>query len=243
MMAPFIYGHITTPAGIADEKGNKVICMNVQNNTSKGVEDLLRSASMMYGLFVGLAFAPFSKSDVANHFVPYSISRCWRLGRAILMARKNKTSPIKSIEEQENGKLIFKGKVVDLHRRIERGYNFGSIKIEGFDEHKDVKMTIEFQNENLIAYIEKPGQEGKEMVASVPDLICIVGNERYECILTEDLRYGLRIAVLLIPSVPMMATEQALKAVHPRCFGYEDVEYNPMGGFKEHKSEIHESSL
>jgi len=81
------------------------------------------------------------------------------------------------------------------------------------------------------------------MLASVPDLICIVGNERYESILTEDLRYGLRVAVLLIPAPPLMMTETALKVVHPRNFGYDDVEYKPLGGFREHKSEIHESSI
>lgn len=142
MFAPLIYGHKPTPSAVADEKGNKLTLMSVQNDAAKGVETALRSASMMYGLFVGLAFNPFEKEVVQKHFVNYSISRCWRLGRAILKARKEKTSPMKSMEEQENGKMLFKGKIVDMHRRIERGYNFGSIIIQGFDEYRNKKLHI-----------------------------------------------------------------------------------------------------
>lgn len=54
-----------------------------------------------------------------------------------------------------------------------------------------------------------------EYIASVPDLICIVDSERFEPLLTEDLKYGLRVTVLLIPSVPMMCNEKALKVVGP----------------------------
>lgn len=40
--------------------------------------------------------------------------------------------------------MLFKGKIVDLHRRIERGYNFGTIEIAGFDEYRGQKLSIEF---------------------------------------------------------------------------------------------------
>ena len=74
-------------------------------------------------------------------------------------------------------------------------------------------------------------------------MICIVDTERFNPLLTEDLRFGLRVTVFLVPSVPMMCTEQALKTVGPACFGYKDVNYKSMGGFKERRSEIHEPSI
>lgn len=55
----------------------------------------------------------------------------------------------------------------------------------------------------------------------------------------EDLKFGLRVAVVIIPSVPMMCNEQALKTVGPHKFGYPEVKYEPIGGYKDHKSEIH----
>ena len=81
------------------------------------------------------------------------------------------------------------------------------------------------------------------MLAVVPDLICIVDRERYQPLLTEDLRYGLRVAVVLIPSAPKMNTEQALKFVGPKAFGYENVEYKPIGGYKDQKSEVTHSTI
>ena len=67
------------------------------------------------------------------------------------------------------------------------------------------------------------------VVASVPDLICCVDNERYQPFLTEDLRFGLRVAFVVVPSVPEMMTEKALKVVGPQCFGYPYVVFTPSG--------------
>ena len=67
-------------------------------------------------------------------------------------------------------------------------------------------MSIKFQNENLIAFlILSNGDE--HLVGCVPDLICVVDSDRFEPLLTEDLKYGLRVTVILIPSVPLMCTE------------------------------------
>ncbi len=98
-------------------------------------------------------------------------------------------------------------------------------------------MVIKFQNENLVASVIKDGKE-PEYVASVPDLICTVDNERYEPVLTEDLKFGIRLSVLVVPSVPEMMTETAMKVVGPACFRYPDVVFKPIGGSKVQTSEI-----
>jgi len=69
----------------------------------------------------------------------------------------------------------------------------------------------------------------------------MVDNDKFTPFCCEDLKFGLRVAILLIPSVPMMATPQALKTVGPSCFGYNDVYYNPIGGFVEKKSEVQQN--
>jgi len=45
---------------------------------------------------------------------------------------------------------------------------------------------------------------------------------------TEDLRYGLRVAVLGLPCAPLLRTEQALAVVGPQAFGYHDVTYHSL---------------
>lgn len=59
----------------------------------------------------------------------------------------------------------------------------------------------------------------KVILAAVPDLITIVDNERFNPILCEDIKYGLRVSVIAIPSVPKMCTAKALEVVGPKAFG------------------------
>ncbi len=87
-------------------------------------------------------------------------------------------------------------------------------------------LTIDFQNENLIA---RTG-EG-EILAVVPDLICIVDAETAEPITTELLRYGLRIEVLGVPAPEALKSEAAMRAVGPGAFGYTEVEFVPLPGY------------
>ncbi len=42
-----------------------------------------------------------------------------------------------------------------------------------------------------------------------------------EAVATEELRYGLRLAVLLLPAHPLLKTPEALRVVGPQAFGYQ----------------------
>jgi DUF917 family protein len=59
------------------------------------------------------------------------------LGRAIIEARRAKINPLKVIEEKENGKLIFIGKITYVGNFLRSGYNKGDIIIEGLDDYSD----------------------------------------------------------------------------------------------------------
>lgn len=77
---------------------------------------------------------------------------------------------------------------------------------------------MDFQNENLIArYNDGDG----EVIGSVPDLITLVEQDSGEPLSTETVKYGCRIAILLLPAPESMATPQALASVGPQAFGYE----------------------
>lgn len=58
----------------------------------------------------GLSFI-FDWSDVKDKCALYSLSRTWRLGNTVLRARHNKASPVDSILQHENGRLLVTGKV------------------------------------------------------------------------------------------------------------------------------------
>ena len=51
----------------------------------------------------------------------------------IAEAKLHKQSPITSVIEQENGTLHFIGKIVDVQRSVESGFNKGVVKIQGLE--------------------------------------------------------------------------------------------------------------
>lgn len=104
------------------------------------------------------------------------------------------------------------------------GFARGAVRLDGLGPWRGEALTIDFQNENLIA------RRGDGTVrAVVPDLICIVDTLTAAPVTTEVLRYGLRVTVLGIPAPPLLKTTEALAVIGPRAFGY-DVEYAPLPG-------------
>lgn len=94
MITYHINGLSSTPLAVADEKGNSFICFQVEHNKTKNSEDWIRSTVVNYGCFFGLTVNPQTKQQVLDFAVPNSISRSWRLGKAVLEARKMKIDPM-----------------------------------------------------------------------------------------------------------------------------------------------------
>ena len=117
--------------------------------------------------------------------------------------------------------MLFTGKITDVARRTSEGWARGSVIIEGLDSFIGSQMKIDFQNENLIAYLDG------DPVCMVPDLICLVETDRGEPITTELLRYGFRVTVLGFLAPNLWTGEKGLAVVGPRAFGYE-LDYSPL---------------
>ena len=80
--------------------------------------------------------------------------------------------------------------------------------------------------------LEVDGEGGKHLRACVPDLITIFDADTAQSIPTEEVRFGIRVAVVVMIVHPSMSTEQALKFVGPEAFGLpKDVQYEPLCDF------------
>ncbi len=62
---------------------------------------------------------------------------------------------------------------------------------------------------------------------TTPDLICVMDIDSGYPITTEDLQYGLRVAVVAIAADEKMKTPTALTVVGPRAFGFK-FDYLPL---------------
>jgi hypothetical protein len=140
----------------------------------------------------------------------------------VLRARSAKQDPVAAILQESGGALLMRGKVTDISRRIAGGFVRGSLTVAGLDGDTGRRLTIDIQNEYLVA------TEGDQRLVMVPDLICIVDAETGRPIGTEEQRFGLRVAVLGIPCAPLLRRPEALRMMGPRAFGY-DFDFVPFG--------------
>ena len=85
-----------------------------------------------------------------------------------------------------------------------------------------------------MAFILRTDGTKGQIVATVPDLISLVDDDTGQPITTEEVRYGLRVAVIAMPCSPQWTTPQGLATVGPAVFGYQDVKYSPIAEYKKY---------
>jgi DUF917 family protein len=204
---------------MVDCQHRKVLLRDVRD--SKLMERLARAICVQLGGRAMVADAPMTVQRVRETGIPRTLTLAHRLGEAVLAAQRLGQDPIASICGVTDGRVLFAGKVTDVDRRFERGYNFGRLTIAGLGEWQGHTARIDLQNEFLICRVED------EVLAIVPDLICLVDSERGTPITTEVVRYGLRVTVIGIPAPPQLTTEAALRFVGPKAFGYTEP-YRPL---------------
>jgi DUF917 family protein len=215
-----IYGHREAPAAMADEKGNIVIIRNTPDDV--WLERIARSVVVAMGAAAGLATQPMRGDFVKRAAVPNTITQALNLGRAVLQAHRTNSDPVQTVIDQERGKLLMTGKIVDLQRHLKGGFAVGHITLEGFGNFLGDNGRIDLQNEFLVFW------RNEIVEVCTPDLIVVLDSDTGLPITTEMLRYGQRVAVLGLPAHPLMRSPEALKVVGPTAFGYSEITFNPM---------------
>ncbi|KAE8441773.1 hypothetical protein EG329_004331 [Mollisiaceae sp. DMI_Dod_QoI] len=245
---PYVYGHPIAPCAMADAKGNVSIVMSAESNAR--LEKMLRATCIELGLKTSVVARPLQGAVIKDFVVPNTISQSWYLGRAVHLARRNKTSYVKAIFDVMPGRELFSGKVIDVTRDVSKGgYTVGRCLIAplsndevGNDETRVEKrhLLIPFQNEFLYAaYTDEKGREGTEVICTVPDLISVLGEDG-EAIGSQELRYGLKVFVIGMPAHPLWtADERGLKVGGPEYFGL-NMEWKSIGEYKRPRSVIEE---
>jgi uncharacterized protein len=211
MVLPTLAGISTTPLALADEKGNTAILRTIDNHWA---ERLARSATVDMGCSATTAQYVLRGDQLAGALVAGTLSRAERLGAVVARARGAHTDPVAAAASELGGRLLFTGKVTDIARRTTAGFARGTATLSD-------DCVLEFQNEHLVARV------GGEVVASVPDLICVLDTDTGEPVTTEALRYGLRVSVLGVPCDARWRTPEGLALVGPGYFGY-DHDYRPV---------------
>lgn len=218
-----IYGVRPTPAAIADPRGHVAIFDEIADAAT--LERYARAVTIQMGGASGYAFPAMSGAELKRTAVRGTLSLVRDVGDAVLAARAGRGDPVAAMIEVCGGQRLFAGKIVDVERRLVGGFTRGKLRLAGTDGDDGTALTIDLQNEFLIA---RSGEGA--VLAVVPDLICLLDAETGEPITTEVARYGLRVAVVGVPAPAMLKTPAALAVVGPAAFGYRDVPYVPLPG-------------
>lgn len=208
-----------TPMTVADEKGNTVFVDTIDNAWA---ERFARSASIEMGGTCMIATYAHTGRELREYAILGSMSLARDIGAAIRTAKERSADPVEELLALTDGYELFTGKITDVERRTEEGFAMGEAHIDGVDECEGRTLTLEIQNENLVARDSERG-----IVASVPDLITVLDAETGDPITTEGLTYGQRVRVVGMPCDEQWRTEAGLELVGPRYFEY-DIDYEPI---------------
>jgi DUF917 family protein len=218
MCSMSVRGISATPMALADEKGNLGLIETVDNTWT---ERLSRTATVEMGGSSIIALYPMTVEQATSSVIPGTMSRAVEIGESVRTARERGLDALDALLETTRGRLLFRGKVVDVLRRTVEGFARGTAKVEGLQEYSGSSLELEFQNEHLVAV-----RDGEPLV-TVPDLIAVLDADNRTPITTEGISYGARIEVIGLPCAPIWRTPEALEIVGPDYFGY-PFSYSPL---------------
>jgi DUF917 family protein len=219
-----VYGVSGSPAIVVDERG---VIVTIETPDNFQLEWIARGVTIRMGGHAQLIDYPMSGAQYKRTAIYGTVSMGIAIGEAVMNAHVKGIHPIEAAcaATQDTiygrGVILFKGKIVDVERRTQEGFAVGRAVLQGLAESQGSQLVIEFQNENLVAI--RDGQ----IIASVPDLICLLDSEVATAITTERLRYGQRVVAVGIPTPEIMRTEAALQVWGPKVFGY-DIPFVPL---------------
>lgn len=219
-MVTFTIGGVSaSPMALTDEKGN---CVIFETITNKWTEELARAVTMSCGGSVSVSLFSMDGATLKKYGVRNIVTRSEVLGRAIRTVKDDPDiSPEETFLNASEGFKLFKGKIADVLRETNGAFNLGHVLLDGIGEYKGRNARITFQNENLSAEVDG------EILATAPDLICLVDTETFAPVTTDALKYGKRVMVLGIRCFPLWRTPEGLELVGPRYFGI-DTDYIPL---------------
>lgn len=219
-MVTFTIGGVScTPMAATDEKGNSVILNTI---TNKWAEELARAVTMSCGGSITVSLYIMDGKTMKSFSVKNIVTRSEMLGKAIRDVKHHgNMSPEEAFLQASEGYRLFKGKIADVLRETNGAFNLGHVILDGIGDYRGQKAEVTFQNENIAAIVHG------NIVATAPDLICIVDTETFVPVTTEALKYGKRVMVVGLKCYEMWRTKEGLDLVGPRYFGV-DTDYIPI---------------
>lgn len=206
MITQTIFDIPNTPIALCHEKLDTVL-VNAKN--PKDMENYCRYLTMSFGGSAMMAECLVTKKEIELFAVRNIVSLSYKIGKII----KHSENIIDDLINECGAFHLFDGKITDMLRTYEGGFNKGKVTINSFDNKEMYEIFL--QNENLIAL-----KNGKA-IAMVPDLIQLLDYQTKMPITTENLKFGQRVSAIAFKCDEKWRSEKGLSIVSPRNFGYD----------------------
>jgi hypothetical protein len=208
MVSMYVAGLPADLVIMTDVAGNVVTLRPVDGLWS---ERLARAVCVAAGSSALMADYVLTAARARGAVIEGTVTRAIEIGRAT----EGAADPLRALQDRLGAARLITGKLTDVVRRTTGGFARGTATVEGTGADRGRALTLELQNENLVAV------ENGRVRAVVPDLITVVDTETAAAVQTEGLRYGQRVTVLAWPCDPLWSTPKGLETAGPRAFGYE----------------------
>lgn len=203
---------------IGDEQGNIVTINPVDGHWS---EKLSRNITISMGGSSIVCDYGILGNQAKKSVIPGTLSLAKQIGSLLREQRTAKTHPIAQILHLLNGFQLFKGKATTIERRIQGGFTRGEAAFKGTDHFDGQTCKLFFQNEHLLAEVNK------NIASITPDLIAVLDEETGMPITTEGLKYGARVVIVSFPANEKWRTPIGIETAGPRYFNY-PYDYIPL---------------
>ena len=207
------------PFTVVDVRGLESIVDKVPS--WKWAERIVRKICVEYGSTASTCQPPRTGGEIKKWGIHGTVTKAINIGHAVRQAQRRHDDPVAAILAVEPGKVLYRGKVIDVERRTTEGFLRGLARFEGVDEWRGTALHIDFQNEWIVARLDR------EPIAMTPDLICVLDSVSGEAVGTETVRYGQRVTVIALPPTPIFLSDKGLRHVGPRAFGY-DIDFRSV---------------
>jgi len=216
MVTFHVEGNSPYPMSVIGDAGQCVLIESAPGTAD--AERLARPLCVAMGGRVTIAGFAMEGKAARRSVVPGTLSLARAIGAAIIQGRRA-GDPFGALfaclarsPYYQHCARIGEGRIVDVERRIERGWTIGVCRIQT----PQGELDIVFRNEYLIAR-----REQKTLVI-VPDLIVVLDADTASPLTTSDIKYGQRVVVVATSAAACMRTPQALAVFGPQMFGFDE---------------------
>ncbi len=197
MASANLFGITASPTFLADSLGNHYTlnCLSAEK-----IEAIARVITVQSGSSIGVGMYSLTAEQAKEALILGSISKAIELGKVI--------------SSQQNLECLgvtthAKGIISNIDYKVQDGFLVGTVQIT--DELGNI-FIIQYQNEYLFL------SSNEKIIATTPDIICILDQDTLKPISSESISFGLRVYIASMRGPEIWYSEKGLKLVGPEVF-------------------------